>query len=106
VRDAGMDRNLARDLFFIPIRDGVSLGDFSQPRPHPRREQYRRHELGLPRVAVADNADVAYPICGVGIHGVPPKLCEMGETENRWAQRERGVTFAAEDFFRKNAREE
>jgi len=27
----------------------------------------------------------------------------MGETENRWAQRERGVTFAADEFFRKNA---
>ena len=68
-----MNRDLARDFLFVPVGDGVSFGDLSQPGGHPRGEQQRRHQLGFPRVAVTGNAHIAYGLRCIGFHLLPPE---------------------------------
>ena len=73
VSEAGIDGNFAGNFFFVPIGDGGAVGDFTQPRRHAGGEEQRRHELGFPRIAVAYNANVAYPFGCIGFH-VAPRL--------------------------------
>ncbi len=71
--EPAIDRDFSRDFFFVPVSDGRTVGDLTQPRRHTRGEEQRRHELGFPRGAVAYNAHVAYPFGVVGFH-VSPRL--------------------------------
>ena len=73
VGKAGIDGDFAGNFFFVPIGDGGTVGNFTQPRRHAGGEEQRRHELGFPRIAVAYNANVAYPFGCIGFH-VAPRL--------------------------------
>src|ERR1700674_4702486 len=66
--ETGLNRNLARDFFFVPVGSGAPFRNFSPARSHPRGEEQRRHQLRFPGAAVADNANVANVPGEIALH--------------------------------------
>ena len=72
IRQPRMDRNFSGDLFFVPVGDGVSLGNLSQPIGHPGCIQQGRHQLRFSGVAVTGNSHIAYGLRCIGFHFSTP----------------------------------
>src|SRR5262249_23020462 len=59
VRDRGLKRDLAFDLFGVEVRGSASVLDASEPRRHSHRLEQRRHDRCFPATSVSYQCDVS-----------------------------------------------
>ena len=68
VRQRRADGKLALDFLLVVVRDGRAVVDLAQPVHHARRIEQRGDQLGLARIAVTDQSDVANVLSLVDFH--------------------------------------
>src|SRR5229473_7059307 len=81
--ETGLNGDFSGDFFLVPIRGGAAFGHFSPTRSHSRGEEQRRHQLGFPGAAVADNANVANVPGEIALH---VNLQKARSVRKNWAR--------------------